>query len=278
MGYYQNVEIEREEAKPEVEAAIIAMKGAITKGDFVDIVLKEKLFIRYINLMYPCHESDTDVRTMRKGSFFWLRELYNAIRQRNAIAMKRAYNEFVRLYVMMEGTDSTKTKEEKTNEYVEHLTNCHEPGALSLTPDFFNELEFTKIDAEVTKYVSKNNKNEITHENTPEKNGFVENNNTNEITPEKIEIVENERNERGNDKKDGLKNKLNIDMNGWDSISVSNRLRNEITLEKNGNREKRRDQEGNNKTVSLKKRLNIDMNGWNEHSNHKLLTNKHKHI
>ena len=106
----------------------------------------------------------------------------------------------------------------------------------------------------------------------------MENNNTNEITPEKIEIVENERNERGNDKKDGLKNKLNIDMNGWDSISVSNRLRNEITLEKNGNREKRRDQEGNNKTVSLKKRLNIDMNGWNEHSNHKLRTNKRKHI
>ena len=260
--------------KKEVEAAILKMKDAIMKEDFVDIVLKEKVFIRYINLIFPYHEKETERRTMRRGSFFWLKELYNAIRERDEVAMKRAYSEFVRLYVLMEAVDTTSKVEEKKNEYMEHLTNG-EQTAYSLTPDFFHELEFKKIDAEVTKYVTNSNDNkETTSEDTPGKNLVMRKTNTNEITPEKIGDVESESYERMNDKKNGLKNELIIEMNGWDSLNTNNRLRNEITLEKNEHGEK---QGKDAKTLSLKKRLNIDMNGWNEDSNN-LRSNKRKHI
>ena len=113
-GYSKNKHTHTKEiTKQELEAAIYGMKDAIVKGDFVDIVLKEKIFIRYINLKYPCDMSNTDLNTMRRGSYFWLKELMDAIRKRDAIAMKRAYDEFVRLYVLMEGLDTTKASEEK---------------------------------------------------------------------------------------------------------------------------------------------------------------------
>ena len=260
--------------KKEVEAAILKMKDAIIKGDFVDIVLNEKVFIRYINLIFPYHEKETERRTMRRGSFFWLKELYNAIRERDKVAMKRAYTEFVRLYVLMEAVDTTTTAEEKKNEYIEDLTNG-EPSAYSLTPDFFHELEFNKIDAEVTKYKTKSNDNkQRSSEDTPGKNLAMAKMNTNEITPEKMDDVESESYERMNDKKIVRKNELIIEMNGWDSVKTNNRLRNEITLEQNDHGDKR---ENKNKTLSVKKRLNIDMNGWNEHSNN-LRSNKRKHI
>ena len=287
MGRWKDIATIREENKRlekyrmELENTIYGVKDAVMEGDFVTVVAKETIFKKYIATMFP-YDSCEEIKSLRRGSFLLLSELFGAIKKKDANAMRRAYSEFIRLYVLMDGDEKgakdewvQKTQEikktsvennEKKNEYVQHLTEERGQGALSLTPDFFNELEFNKIDEEVAKYATTKEINKV----TPDKNG-VKN------KPKKKESNECAV-EKGNDKKDGLKNQLNIDMNGWDSISVSNRLRNEITLEKNGNREKRRDQEGNDKTVSLKKRLNIDMNGWNEHSNHKLRTNKRKHI
>jgi len=111
-------------------------------------------------------------------------------------------------------------------------------GVLSLTPDFFHEIEYKKIDAEVTKYVTTNNKNQITPKETPVKKGVLNNNHANEITPEKIEVVESDSNKREHHNKKSLKNKLNINMNGWDTTSKQN---------------EKRMKRGNDKTGHLKK-------------------------
>ena len=74
---------------------------------------------------------------------------------------------------------------------MEHLTNGESgcsSGVLSLTPDFFHEIEYKKIDAEVTKYVTTNNKIRITPKETPVKKGVLNNNHANKITPEKLKL------------------------------------------------------------------------------------------
>ena len=78
------------------------------QGDFVKVVVKERIFINYINIMFPYDSSATEVRTMRRGSFFWLKELYNGLKAKDATAMRRAYSEFVRLYVLMDGENNKK--------------------------------------------------------------------------------------------------------------------------------------------------------------------------
>ena len=83
-----------------------------------------------------------------------------------------------------------------------------------------------------------NNKNRITPKETPVKKGVLNNNHANEITPEKIEVVESDSNKREHHNKKGLKNKLNINMNGWDTTSKQN---------------EKRMKRGNDKTGHLKK-------------------------
>ena len=167
---------------------LMALSYHVNKGNFLSVKQSEPLLIKSLLALVP-NNSVGKIESLKRVAWLWLKEIGNAIKGQDVSMLQQAYNEFMRVYVLMEnGGEMTledvienkketfvpnnkdvtivamdRKEETDVNKY-SNASSAYDSYSCSLSDDLFNEELFQKVDDQVGNFFMEKETKEVTPE------------------------------------------------------------------------------------------------------------------
>ena len=165
-----------------------ALSYHVNKGNFLSVRQSEHVFTKSLHALVP-HNKDGQVESLKRVAWAWLKEIGKAVNEKNKSMLQQAYNEFMRLYCLIEVGGEMTVEDLIANEQATMFEDTNTefgnqnamfddtktemrsvkkndvapiPYDLSLCQEFVNEDFLQKLDKDVANYMNQKEYKEVT--------------------------------------------------------------------------------------------------------------------